>query len=126
MSQRLRSLVRRAEQHLQDQETHRRFLAQVRESEIMDLIDAPPEEMIALCRTIHSLHGTADQNQVYEAAVDHLSGLLAHAERRWEAKERPGPVGFCSLGARHALQILQSQSRQGRSSQGDGLPQLPE
>lgn len=92
MSQRLRSLVRRAEQHLQDQKTHRLFLTGVRESEIMDLIDAPAEEMIALSRTIHGYDGTPIQADGYQAALERVAALYGDAERRWEAGARPGPA----------------------------------
>ena len=93
MSQRLRRLLHRAEEHLREQEFHRRLQAQAREAEIMHLADASVEEKIALSRTIHGYDGTLDQARGYEVAVDRIVELYEDAERRWEAGERPGQVG---------------------------------
>ena len=89
---RLQRIMGRAEKYLREQEAYRRFLAQVRAAEIMDLVDAPVEERVALSRTIHGYDGTPDKAEDYQAALERVAALYADAERRWEAGERPGPA----------------------------------
>ncbi len=86
----LQRIMDRAEKYLREQETHRRFLAQIREAEILGLVDAPVEELIALSRTVHGYDGTPDQVEGYQAALDRIGELYEDAERRWEAGERRG------------------------------------
>jgi hypothetical protein len=84
--------MRRAEKYLQEQEAYRRFSAHVRAAEIMDLVNAPVEERIALSRTIHVYNGTPAQAEGYQAALERVAALCGDTERRWEAGARPGPA----------------------------------
>ena len=86
----LQRIMDRAEKYLREQETHRRFLAQVREAQILGLVDAPMEELIALSRTVHEYDDTPDQTEGYEAALDRIGELYEDAERRWMSPERTG------------------------------------
>ena len=87
---RLQRIMDRAEKLLREQEAYGRLLAQVREAQILDLVDAPVEELIALSRTVHGYDDTSDLAEGDEVAVDRIGALYEDAERRWEAGERPG------------------------------------
>ena len=87
---RLQRIMDRAEKLLREQEAYGRLLAQVREAQILDLVDAPPEDLIALSRTVHEYDDTADQAEGYKADLDRIRELYEDAERRWEAGEGGG------------------------------------
>ena len=100
----LRRIMDRVDKHLQELEAYQRRLAQVREAEILGLVDAPVEDLIVLSRTVHGYDGTLDQARGYEVAVDRIVELYEDAERRWEAGERPGQVGSGPVAGRYVAQ----------------------